>query len=187
MTLTLKIVIGSTRPGRKGPLVADWVAEQARAHGAFDVQVVDLADIDLPLLDEAEHPMKKAYAHDHTKTWSAIIDEADAVIFVSPEYDFFAPASLVNAVQTLMQEWRYKAAALVTYGGVSGGLRAAQVMRGLLGNVGVMAIPQGVMLPLFATHIQDDRFQPPAIAADSAGVMLGELAKWAGALKPIRG
>jgi len=158
----------------------------SRAQGGFDVEVVDLAAIALPLLDEVEHPVKRAYQHAHTQTWSAIVDSADAFVFVSPEYDFFAPASLVNAVQTLLHEWRYKPAAIVSYGGASGGLRAAQVLRGLLGNVGMMAIPQGVMLPGFAAHLHDDGFQPPQIAADSAGVMLAELAKWAGALKPLR-
>lgn len=123
MTLKLKIIIGSTRPGRAGPTIAKWVEQAAIEHGNFDVEVVDLAEQKLPLLDEAAHPMVQKYEHQHTVRWSKIVDSADAFIFVTPEYDYFAPASLVNAIQTLLLEWGYKAAGVVSYGGISGGQR----------------------------------------------------------------
>lgn len=188
MTLSLKIIIGSTRPGRKGPSVARWVDGIARADDRFTVDLVDLADMDLPLLDEPKHPVMKDYQHDHTKRWSAVIDAADAFVFVTPEYDFFAPAALVNALQCLSKEWAYKPAGVVCYGGISGGLRSSQVLRGLLGNLNVHAIPQQVPLPSFAGHI-DDRgdFQGTDKMAESARTMLGELSRWAAALKPMRG
>jgi len=188
MTLSLKIIIGSTRPGRKGPAVARWIDGVARAQGGFDVELVDLADMDLPLLDEPKHPVMQDYQHDHTKRWSKVIASGDAFIFVTPEYNFFAPASLVNAIQCLSKEWAYKPAGVVSYGGISGGLRAAQVLRGLLGNVNVMAIPQAVPLPLFASQIDDSgTFQGNDKMVEGANAMLGELGKWAGALKPLRG
>jgi len=187
MTLNLKIIIGSTRPGRVGPTVAAWVAEAARAHGGFDVDIVDLEAVDLPILDEPNHPAMQNYTKEHTKRWSAIIGEADAFVFVTPEYDFFAPASLVNAVQTLAREWGYKAAGVVSYGGISGGLRSAQVLRQLLGNVGVMALPQGVPVPSFPSFIDEaGTFTPNDIMAEGATKMFDELAKWSGALKPLR-
>lgn len=187
MTLNLKIVIGSTRPGRVAPVVANWVYEAARAHGGFEPQVVDLADLNLPLLDESEHPARQQYRHEHTKQWSAIVTGADAFVFVTPEYDSFAPAALVNAVQVLFHEWRYKVAAVVSYGGVSGGLRAAQSLRQLLGNVGIMAIPQTVPIPFFSELIgEDGQLTPNDKMAQGASDMFSELQRWAGALKPLR-
>ena len=117
----LQILTVSTRPGRKGPAVAAWFERQARQHGKFAIETVDLAELRLPLFDEPEHPRLKKYQHEHTKGWSAQVDRADAFVFVTPEYDYFAPASLVNAVQTVMREWFYKPAGVVSYGGISGG------------------------------------------------------------------
>ncbi|MCA9564563.1 MAG: NAD(P)H-dependent oxidoreductase [Myxococcales bacterium] len=186
MAFVLKVIIGSTRPGRIGPTVAAWVNEAAKEHDAFDVKLVDLAEVGLPLLDEPDHPAKQNYQHEHTKRWSAIIDEADAFVFVTPEYDFFAPASLVNAVQTLSKEWKYKPAVVVCYGGVSGGLRSAQELRQLLGNVGVVALPQTVPAPFVFKHIEDGKLTPNDPMRDGLNGALDELAKWTKALKTMR-
>ncbi|GHF55883.1 NADPH-dependent FMN reductase [Seohaeicola zhoushanensis] len=185
--LKLKIIIGSTRPGRIGPTVATWAAEAAKAHGGFEVETVDLAEIDLPLLDEPNHPARKEYTKDHTKRWSAIVADADAFVFVTPEYDYFPPASLINAIQCLSQEWKYKPAGMVSYGGISGGLRSAQELRQLLGNLSMVALPGVVPVPFFSKFIEDGKFTPNKEMADGASGMFGELAKWANALKPMRG
>ena len=87
MALKLNIIIGSTRPGRIGPVVARGIREAAVQHGMFDVHLVDLADFGLPLLDEAAHPMAQQYANEPTKRWSASVASADAFLFVTPEYD----------------------------------------------------------------------------------------------------
>ena len=186
MALKLAVVIGSTRPGRVGPSVAAWFLDAAREHGEFDVTLVDLADLDLPLLDEPEHPVKQLYKHDHTKKWAAIVDEADAFAFVTPEYDFFAPAALVNAIQYLSKEWAYKPAAIVSYGGISGGLRSTQMLRLLLSSLNVHALKESVSIQFVAKHIHDGVFTPEHHAISSADAMLGELDKWAGALRPLR-
>lgn len=187
MALNLKIIIGSTRPGRVGPTIAKWVEDTARAHGKFDVELVDLLDVKLPILDEAAHPMAQKYEHDHTKQWSAIVDSADAFVFVSPEYNYFAPASVVNAIQTIMKEWAYKAAGVVSYGGISGGLRSAQTLRQLLGNVNVHALPQAVPVPMFPQFIGEDGvFRGNDAMTAGLNTQLDELHKWAGALKPLR-
>lgn len=187
MTLKLKVITGSTRPGRKGPKVAEWVNAAAREHGGFEVEAVDLADFNLPLLDEASHPAAQDYEHEHTKRWSAVIDDADAFVFVTPEYDFYAPASLINAVQFVFKEWGYKAAGIVSYGGVSGGLRSAETLRHILTNVGVMPIPQVVPAPFFTGFINNDGvFEPNDEMRKGATGMFTELQKWAAALKPLR-
>jgi len=186
MPLKLNIVIGSTRPGRAGPLVADWFHQLAVAHAGFDVELVDLASFALPLLDEAAHPALRNYANDPTKRWSASVAAADAFVFVTPEYDYFAPASLVNAIQTLLHEWLYKPAGIVSYGGVSGGLRGTQVLRQLLSNVNVHALPQTVPMPFFSQFIVDGALRPSEQVEAGAKAMLDELHKWARALKSLR-
>lgn len=187
MPLKLHIVIGSTRPGRVGPSVARWLKEAASRHGQFAVELVDLAEFKLPLLDEAALPAMRRYANEPTKRWSASVASADAFVFVTPEYDYFPPAGIVNAIQVLLHEWVYKPAGVVSYGGVSGGLRAAQVLRQLLGNVNVHALPQVVPVP-FVTQFVDKEgvFRPNELIQDGAKVMLDELHKWASALKTLR-
>ena len=187
MALMLNIVIGSTRPGRVGPVIAQWISEAAKEHGKFDVQLVDLADFGLPLLDEAVHPKTQQYVNGPTKRWSASVAAADAFLFVTPEYDYFAPASLVNAVQALMLEWFYKPAGVVSYGGISGGLRSAQVLRQLLSNVNMHALPQTVPIPNFPQFIGSDGvFRPSEPMSEGLSGLLDELHKWAVALKTLR-
>jgi NAD(P)H-dependent FMN reductase len=188
MALQLNIIIGSTRPGRVGPNIANWLADYAKEHGKFDVSLVDLADFKLPLLDEAAHPRLQKYTHEHTKKWSASVAKADAFVFVTPEDDYFPPATLVNAVQVLSVEWGYKAAGVLSYGGISGGLRAAQELRGLLANINIHSLPQTVPVPMFSQMIGDDGvFKPTQPVVDGTKLMLDELVKWATALKTIRG
>lgn len=186
MSLKLNIIIGSTRPGRAGPLVARWLHETATRHGGFAVDLVDLADFDLPLLDESAHPALRKYANAPTRRWSASVASADAFVFVTPEYDYFPPAALVNAVQAVLHEWGYKPAGVLSYGGVSGGLRSTQVLRQLLGNVNVHALPQTVPVPFFAQMILDGVFRPTEQVQAGAKVMLDELHKWAAALATLR-
>jgi NAD(P)H-dependent FMN reductase len=182
----LRIIIGSTRPGRIGPVVGDWVDQVAREHGAFDVTLVDLASFELPLLDEPSHPAKQDYQHEHTKRWSAAVQPADAYVFVTPEYDFFAPASLVNAIQCVLKEWKYKPAAVVSYGGQSGGFRSTQELRTLLANVGVMPLPESIALRFVHSMVDDGELKVSEGTTKAAHGMLDELHKWAEALATLR-
>jgi len=187
MSLKLNIIIGSTRPGRVGPVIGKWIADTARAHGKFEVELVDLARFELPLLDEAKHPMLQQYEHDHTKAWSASVASADAYVLVTPEYDYFPPASLINAVQVVMKEWGRKPAGVVSYGGISGGLRSSQVLRQLLTTVNVHPLPQAVPVPNYGQFIDGDGvFTPNEPMLAGANGMLDELHVWAAALKPTR-
>lgn len=101
----LQIIIASTRPGRVGPTVAEWFYRFAEQHGGFEVELVDLAEADLPLLDEPAHPRLKQYSQEHTRAWSRKVDSADAFVIVTPEYNFGSPPALVNALNYLYQEW----------------------------------------------------------------------------------
>jgi len=184
----LQIVIASTRPSRKGPAVALWFEQIARTHGGFDVEMVDLAEVDLPLIDEPEHPRLRKYHHEHTKAWSARVSRADAFVFVTPEYNFSIAPALVNAIDYLVHEWAYKPVGYVSYGGVSGGLRAVQMSKLLVTSLKMMPIPEAVTLPFF-NRLFDDQglFVPGEVQDKAATAMLDELTKWAGALAPLRG
>nr|WP_282570338.1 NADPH-dependent FMN reductase [Bosea sp. F3-2] len=141
----------------------------------------------MPLLDEPAHPAAQRHVNDATKRWSVSVDSADAYIFVTPEYDYFPPAALLNAVQIIMREWGYKPAGVVSYGGVSGGLRSSQVLRQLLGNVNVHALPQAIPVPFVSQHISDDGiFLPDEQTVEGATGMLQELHKWTTALQILR-
>src|SRR5690606_2807617 len=125
----LGIVTVSVREGRVGAPVADWFVEQATRHRGFEIERVDLKTVALPLFSEPNHPRQKQYTQETTKAWSATVAALDAFVFVTPEYNFATPPSLVNALDHLLGEWQYKAAGFVSYGGVSGGLRATQMTR----------------------------------------------------------
>lgn len=183
----LAIIIGSTRPGRVGPVFAKWLEEFAREHGKFEPVLTDIADFGLPVLDEPHHPRLGKYEQDHTKAWSKAIDAADAFVFVTPEYNYFAPPAIVNAVDFLAREWNYKPAGFLSYGGASGGLRAVQSMKPLLTTVKAMPIPEAVSLPMYQKLVDDNGvFQPSEQVAGGAKTMLDELFRWSQALKPMR-
>ncbi|MBX2982116.1 MAG: NAD(P)H-dependent oxidoreductase [Flavobacteriales bacterium] len=184
--LKLKIILASTREGRKGPAVAHWIVEAAKAHGAFDVELLDLAEINLPFMDEPNHPRLKQYTHEHTKAWSATIESADAFIFVMPEYNFGYTAPLKNALDFVFQEWRNKPVGLVSYGGVSGGLRATQLLKPVLTAV-QLTVAGEVPIPFFAKFIGEDGvFTPNEILTKSATGMFGGIERWAKVLEPMR-
>ena len=118
--MQLHVIVASTREGRVGRPVAEWFLGAARAHGTFAVDLVDLKEVNLPLLDEPKHPRRQHYHHEHTKAWSAIVRKADAYVFVTPEYNHGAAPALVNALNYVFVEWNYKPAGFVSYGGISG-------------------------------------------------------------------
>jgi len=182
----LHVVIGSTRPGRLGLPIGQWAAEAAAKHGAFDVRLVDLAEVDLPLLDEPDHPRMARYTREHTRRWSATADEADAFVFVTPEYNYGPPPSLVNAISYLHNEWLYKPVGFVSYGGVAAGLRAVQALKQIVTTVKMMPVPEGVSIPFVFQHVTNGQFSPTPIAEASATAMLDELRRWTDALHDLR-
>ena len=184
----LHVVICSTRPGRVGPSVARWFQDYAAQHGKFDVELVDLADFKLPLYDEPLHPAQQKYTHEHTKKWAASVAAADAYIFVTPEYNYCPPPSLVNALDYVYREWNYKPCGFVGYGGVSGGLRAVQMARLHVTTLKMMPMVEGVAIPMVASLLGDDgAFGSNELIDTSARTLLDELLRWTVALKPMRG
>lgn len=187
MAHQLNVIVGSTRPGRVGPIFARWLVDFTKGHGKFDPVLVDIAQFDLPVYDEPKHPRLGQYENDHTKAWSRSVDAADAFVFVTPEYNYFAPPALVNAISYLVREWQYKPAGFLSYGGISGGLRAVQAEKQLLSTLKVVPIPEGVPLPNFPQFVNEDGvFTPTDIVATGTTLMLDELHRWSEALKPMR-
>ncbi|HVV17514.1 MAG TPA: NAD(P)H-dependent oxidoreductase [Polyangia bacterium] len=184
--LKLLVVVASTREERVGHLVADWAVGQVRAHGKFQSELADLKAIDLPLLDEPNHPRLGQYKHAHTKAWSATVSAADAFLFVTPEYNFAMAPAMLNALDYLFREWAYKPAAFVSYGGMSGGTRSVQSAKPVLTSLKIMPLPEAVAIPFVTKFVKDGRFEGDENQAKSAVAMLDELHKWAAALAPLR-
>ena len=182
----LQVVVSSVRPDRVSPIVTDWFVEEARKHAAFEVEATDLAELNLPLMDEPNHPMMQAYQHEHTKRWAKIVERSDAFVFVMPEYDHGYPAPLKNAIDYLFKEWAYKPVSFVSYGGVSAGLRAVQQLKPVLSALKMIPITEQVMIPMIGQHIADGKFVPNEIIAESVAPALDELVKLEGVLATLR-
>lgn len=182
----LSIIIGSTRPGRVGLPIGQWFFEQAKRHAKFEVELVDLKEIGLPLLDEPKHPRLGEYEKEHTKVWSARIKASDAFVFVTPEYNYSLAPALLNALDYLFHEWAYKPAGIVSYGGISGGMRAAQQLKQPLVTLKVMPIPEAVTVTFFGQLMENGVFKGSEALEKASVTMLDELVRWADALKVLR-
>ena len=183
----LLTVIASTRPGRVGRPVGEWFAELARSDGRFDVEMVDLFELALPLLDEPHHPRLRNYTKDHTKEWSATVAAADVIVFVTAEYNYGYPAALKNAIDYLHHEWRHKAVGYVSYGGIAAGTRAVQQLKQVTQAVGLMSAQLIVNIAWVAQKMSEDgRFEADDDNDRAATAMLGELMLLDGALRTLR-
>ena len=183
--LKIAIVIGSTRPGRKAGDVARWVHEIAARRGEADYEIVDIMDFDLPLLDEAYPPSMGQYAQPHTKKWAARIAGFDGFVFVTPEYNHSTSGALKNAIDYLFREWNDKAAGFVGYGS-TGGTRAVEHLRGMMGEIKIADVRAQVALSLFTDFEKFTIFKPQPGQEAAVEAMLGDLISWAGALQALR-
>jgi NAD(P)H-dependent FMN reductase len=176
------VVVASTRPKRAGEPVARWLVKRAEGRPELDVTVVDLKDLDLPLLDEPEHPRFGRYVHEHTKRWSALVDASDAFVFVMPEYNHGYTAPLKNAIDYLHREWADKPVGFASYGGVAAGTRAVQLLKPVLTCLGMMPLTAAVAIPMVASHIDDGEFRSTKELDEAADVMLDQIARHARAI-----
>ena len=183
----LNIIIASTRPGRVGFPVAQWFESRAVADGRFDVELVDLAAVNLPFLDEPNHPRLGQYIHQHTKDWSASVNAADAFVFVTPEYNYGMTAPLKNAIDCLHTEWFYKPVGFVSYGGVSAGTRAVQMTKQVVTTLRMTPVFEAVSIPFVSQFIDDEgAVQANEVMETAATAMLTELLRYESALRPLR-
>ena len=177
MASRLQIIITSTRPGRAGESIGRWFAERCRHDGRFDVGVTDLAQLALPMMDEPHHPRLRQYTHDHTREWSEIVDTADAFVFVMPEYNHGFPGAVKNAIDYLHDEWAYKPVGFVSYGGISGGMRAVQLLKPVLTCLRMIPVTDQVALANYAQHLDGGVFSPEQGADVACTVLLDDLCR----------
>jgi NAD(P)H-dependent FMN reductase len=183
--LKVGIITGTTRPNRKSPDVAKWVLELARKRNDAQYELVDIADYELPLLDEPMPPSMGNYKHPHTKRWAAKIGSLDAFVFVSAEYNHGIPAALKNAIDFLFAEWNHKAAGFVSYGG-AGGARAVEQLRLVLAELLVATVRAQVLLSMWTDFEHFATFKPGPQHEKGVATMLDQVVAWGGALKQLR-
>lgn len=183
--IRLAIIVGSTRPERKAAAVAKWVYDIARQRNDCSVELVDIADFNLPLLDEPVPPSMGQYSKPHTKVWAEKIDSFDAFVFVTPEYNHGISGALKNAIDFLYKEWNNKAAGFVGYGS-AGGVRAVEHLRLVMGELQVADVRSQVMLSLYSDFESFKDFKPARHQEAAVSTTLDQVISWGGALKPLR-
>ncbi|MDP9196136.1 MAG: NAD(P)H-dependent oxidoreductase [Pseudomonadota bacterium] len=183
--LKIAVIIGSTRPNRVGEGVAKWVYGQATKRTDAAFELVDLRDFSLPLLDEPKPPSMGQYAQPHTKVWSEKVASFDAFVFVTPEYNRGIPGALKNAIDFLYREWNNKAAGFVSYGS-TGGTRAVEQLRLVMGELQIADVRAQVVLSLFTDFENMKDFKPDPRHEKSLTTLLDQVIAWSTALKPLR-
>jgi NAD(P)H-dependent FMN reductase len=183
--IRVAIITGSTRPGRNNEAVARWVYGIAKTRKDAQFELIDIADYNLPLLDEAVPPSMGQYAHAHTKAWAEAIGSFDAYVFVTPEYNHGTSAALKNAIDYLYREWNNKAAGFVSYGS-AGGARAVEQLRLVMAELMVADVRAQVMLSLFTDFENFSKFKPDPRHEAEVGAMLDQVIAWGEALKGVR-
>ncbi|MEU6259667.1 NAD(P)H-dependent oxidoreductase [Streptomyces sp. NPDC047043] len=184
----LVIVVASVRDGRFGPVVSSWVAEQAETHGGFEVEIVDLAEIDIPLALPAASPKYAGDAYPRPSGMAALtsaLEGADAFVVVTPEYNHSYPASLKAAIDWHFTQWTAKPVAFVSYGGAAGGRHAVLHLENVLTELHAVTIRDGLAFPNYFTAWQDGR-PVDSEAPGYAKTLLDQLSWWAGALRSAR-
>ncbi|MGO3146388.1 MAG: NADPH-dependent FMN reductase [Leucobacter sp.] len=186
--LKIGIIVGSTRPGRVGPLVGHWVHANAQAKGV-EFELVDLHDYKLPLLEEAGPMGAGNYAGDAANAWASKIAEFDGFIVVTGEYNHSVPAALKNALDYVKGEWANKAVGIVSYGSI-GGVRAGEHLRQIFGELSMADVHQHVMLSIFTDFENfgsaEVAFMPAEQKAGELQTQINEIAAWGGALRTVR-
>ena len=186
--LKVGIIVGSTRPGRIGPLVGNWVHANAQAEG-IEFELVDLHDFKLPLLEEPGPMGAGNYAGDAANAWASKIAEFDGYIFVTGEYNHSVPAALKNALDYVKGEWANKSVGIVSYGSI-GGVRAGEHLRQIFGELSMADVHQHVMLSIFTDFENfgsaEVAFTPAPQKAGELQTQINEIASWGRALRTVR-
>ena len=183
--LKIAIITGSTRPGRVNRGVADWLLDYAQQRGDAEYELVDIADYNLPLLDEAMPAAAGQYSQAHTKAWSAKIAEFDGFVFVTGEYNHSVTPALANALTFLSAEWANKAAGIVGYGSAFG-VRAVEHLRNMLSELQIAHVQKQGMFSMFTDFENFSTFKPTDMQAASVEPMFDQLIVWSKAMQTVR-
>jgi NAD(P)H-dependent FMN reductase len=183
----IKVIVGSNRPTRFATQPANWLIELAKNNPKAEFELVDLAEINLPFLDEAAPAMMGQYQNEHTKEWSRIIGEADGFVFIAPEYNHGYTPVLKNAIDYLYAEWLHKPVAFVSYGAAAGGARAVDQLRPVVGHLNMYDLSEHVTLPNYFGGLDENgTFAFTADHEKMANTMIDSLVFWADQMKQSR-
>lgn len=182
--LNIAIIPGTSRPQALNPQIVNWVEQQPASNDDVRAEVVDFGSFDLPLLDEVVPAGAKMYANDHTKAWGAKLEEFDAFIFVTPEYNHSISGSLKNALDFVATEFNHKVAGIVNYG-ADKGVRAAEHLRHILANYKLAVVRDQASFSIF-TDVADGTFAPTEVSAAPFASMVDDIVAWGEALKSVR-
>lgn len=177
--LTIGIILGSTREGRVSPQVGNWVKEIADKRGDANYEIVDITDFQLPFLGTTDG------TEPGIKAWSEKLNSLDGFVFIVQEYNHSITGALKNALDLARPEWANKAAGIVSYGSV-GGARAAEHLRGILGELQIADVRTHPALSLFTDFENGAKFTPQPLHLDNMNGMLDQVIAWSGALKTLR-
>jgi len=183
--IRIGIILGSTRPGRRGEHVARWVLDIATQRDDAEFELIDLADYPLPHLDEPLPPSMGQYQNEHTREWAAVIDRYDGFVMVTPEYNHSTSGVLKNAIDYLYAEWNNKAVGVVSYGAV-GGARAAEHLRLIAGELQMADVRTNVALSMFTDFVNFTDLAPGEHQRVALDTLIGQVIAWSGALAPLR-
>jgi NAD(P)H-dependent FMN reductase len=183
--LKIGIIVGTTRPNRRAPTVANWFLDIARQRTDVSWELVDIESFNLPNLDEPMPPSMKNYAHEHTKKWGEKIASLDGYVFVTPEYNHSFSGSLKNAIDFVYHEWTNKAAGFVSYG-TTGGVRAVEHLRGVMAELQIADVRAHVSLSLYTDFVNFSEFKPGAGHKVQIDALLDQLVNWSGAMQGLR-
>ncbi len=182
--LKLAVILASNRQGRFGPVIADWFLAHARQREDYDVDFVDLAEVDLPTAPAAR---PSPAVRDELAKVSPTLSAADAFVVLTPEYNHSFPASLKSLIDWHFTEWQAKAVGFVSYGGMSGGLRAVEQLRQVFAEMHAVTVRDTVSFHNAHGHFDDEgRHRDPALPDAAAKAMLDQLAWWGRALRTAK-
>ena len=183
--LDIAVILGSTRPGCNGAAVATWVHKLAAQRADANFDLLDLRDVQLPLLDEYVPPSLGQYSQEHTTAWARTIERYDGFVFVTPEYNHSTSAALKNAIDFLYAEWNNKAAGFVSYG-LQGGLRAVEHLRQVMTELQVAHVQAQVALSIHTDFENYTQFAPAPHQEPALEDMLDQLVAWSTAMRGLR-
>lgn len=175
--LNIGIILGSTRQGRLSPQVGEWVKGIADKRGDANYEIIDIADYKLPFLGEADAP--------GIALWNEKLSNLDGFVFIVQEYNHSITGALKNALDLAREAWNNKAAGIVSYGS-TGGARAAEHLRGIMGELMIADVRTHPTLSLFTDFENGATFKPQALHLDNINLMLDQVIAWSGALKTLR-
>jgi NAD(P)H-dependent FMN reductase len=180
------VILGSTRPGRNGEQVAKWVLDVAKQRSDAEFDLIDLADFDLPHLDEPVPPSAGRYSKPHTQAWARTIASYDGFVMVTPEYNHSTSGALKNAIDFLFAEWNNKAVGFVSYGAAAGGARAVEHLRLIAGELMMADVRAQLALSLMTDFENFSTFVPKDQHVDQLTTVLDQTVAWSTALSHLR-